>query len=870
MSTPYRIPLRIAAVAATASLIALSWAPGASAADGDVEVSNTETVKVYTDASGNVTSKRIYEQLAFTGTGTVDVSNPIETDGLRNLDGFGGFDVEDGEQQVTVEVDGDERMRSVSNFEGDLPLEVRVTYTLDGEVVDPSDVVGATGQLEVLYTVRNITATPQEVTFDDGRGGTVTKTVDVPIPIVGSVTTTLPSSFTEVSSKQANMAGDGKGGTKLSFTLTLFPPIGSDTAEFGYSARIGDGVVPRTEITALPVNPLGVPTFANAADSYQNGADTGLRLADGAATIDENLLKLRDGAGDLLAGLIKLRDGSNELYLGLAGTAVPGARKLADGMGQLDDGVGQLDDGAGQLDAGMTRLADGSQQLADGAGKAADGSGQLEDGAGRLSDGLGELGSGAMQLDAGAGQIAQGQKDLRDGLLLLESGVKALPESVAAELQKNESYLALLAGMQKVVDGIGEPTDVTNPATGQPATLFGGLNAIAGGLGQASAGIPESKAGLQCASAILADVTGGANAPDACFAGAPFNGVRPPLADVPVVPANPMDPASITFAVLKSLSTKLGASVGNLDTLSAGLAQMSGAITTIKGKLVNPTANPICSVGAATADPSDDCGMKQAVAFFRASIPILVDGITRSIQEKLLAGISVPATGCDPDAMTLLCGANALVDGTKQLKKGTAKLAAGSEELGAGGELIYEKLGELTAGLMQLDDGAGQLADGAGEAKSGTSQLAAGTAKLKDGSGQLADGSDQLADGLGDAADGSRQITDGLSQAADGAPKLVDGAQRLSDEGTSKLVEAGEDTAQSYGEMVATIEAGAERADESKMAYGAPEGAQALMAYSYAIEGEDGEGGRNVARGLAGLALLGVGAGAFAFRRGMA
>ena len=53
------------------------------------------------------------------------------------------------------------------------------------------------------------------------------------------------------------------------------------------------------------------------------------------------------------------------------------------------------------------------------------------------------------------------------------------------------------------------------------------------------------------------------------------------------------------------------------------------------------------------------------------------------------------------------------------------------------------------------------------------------------------------------------------------------------------------------------------------MAYGAPEGAQALMAYSFVIEGENGEGGRNMARGLAGLALLGAGAGAFAFRRGM-
>ena len=41
------------------------------------------------------------------------------------------------------------------------------------------------------------------------------------------------------------MAGDGKGGTKLSFTMTLFPPIGSDTATFGYTAEIADGVVPR-------------------------------------------------------------------------------------------------------------------------------------------------------------------------------------------------------------------------------------------------------------------------------------------------------------------------------------------------------------------------------------------------------------------------------------------------------------------------------------------------------------------------------------------------------------------------------------------------------------------------------------------------
>ena len=133
--------------------------------------------------------------------------------------------------------------------------------------------------------------------------------------------------------------------------------------------------------------------------------------------------------------------------------------------------------------------------------------------------------------------------------------------------------------------------------------------------------------------------------------------------------------------------------------------------------------------------------------------------------------------------------------------------------------------------------------------------------------GQVADGAGQLADGLGDAADGSGQLADGLGQAADGAPKLVDGAQRLSDEGTKKLVEAGEATAQNYGEMYAMIEAGAERAHGREDGVRRPRGRGRPDRVQLHIKGEDGEGGRNLARGVGGLAVLAAGAGAFALRR---
>ena len=449
--------LRVAATAGVAAVLCGLTAAPAVAAEGDVDVLNTETVQVYTSPTGEIETQRVYEQLILTGSGSVDLTNPVSTDGLRNLEGFGGVDTEDGEQVTQMTVDGEEHLRSVSDFNGNLPLDVSVAYKLDGETVEPGDVVGESGKLEVLYTVKNVTGQPQEVSFPDGSGGTTTETVDVPIPMVGSLTTVAPESFTNVQSQQANMAGDGKGGTKLSFTMTLFPPIGSDTAEFGYTADIVDGVVPRSDVSALPVNPLESPSFATAADSYQGGTDTGARLAEGAATIDSNLLKLRDGAAELLAGLIKLRDGSERLQTGLAEEAAPGAAKLADGAGQLDDGLGRIADGANLLFDGTGRLVAGTGDLTDGTGRLDDGARRLSKGAGRLDAGLDKLGTKVNgDLAVGANDLAQGQRDLADGLKLLYQGVDELPDTVTDQLATNPDYLALLGALQGMADAVDE------------------------------------------------------------------------------------------------------------------------------------------------------------------------------------------------------------------------------------------------------------------------------------------------------------------------------------------------------------------------------------------------------------------------------
>lgn len=794
--TRFRTTRRTAAAASVIALAALTTSGSAAFAaarsdDDKVDVVNTETVQVYMDADGTVQSSRVYEQLVMTGTGKVDVENPVSTAGLRNLDGFGGFDVREGKQVGTFDVDGVTRARSVSDFDGELPLEVNVAYSLNGTRVKPGDVVGKDGQLKVEFTVKNVTSESREVTVPDGKGGTVKRTVDVAIPLVGSLTTVAPPSFADVKSDQANMAGDGRGGTKLTFTMTLFPPIGSPEATFGYTAQVTDGVVPRIDVSALPVNPLKSPSFKTAASSYQSGADTGARLAEGALEIDANLLKLRDGAGDLLAGLLALHAGSEELQTGLAGKAAPGARKLADGTG-----------------------------------KALAGSDKLAAGAGDLSAGLGKADAGGSRLDAGATQLVNGQKALAAGLEKLYAGVDALPAQVQAKITADPQYQALTGALSAVLAGIGTLADQpqANPANN---TLLGGLNGLKYGLrypaGADCVNAPATKCGIiDGIDTVKAGI-------DAQLAGSGALGSALTAARTSVGCATDPVCAGNLDAIIPGLSalpTKLKQASEALGALSdAGDDRMIPGINLMRSRISTGVSPTTCA-----ANPSG-CGAREALLAVQGGIPQLVQAVSNNIRTSLLGAIGTGAVGCDT-TKTLQCGANALVAGTLQLSAG---------------------VDDLVSGLGLLNDGGSELASGAGD--------------LADGLDQIDGGANELAGGLGDAATGSKRLADGLGEAAAGAPKLVDGASRLSKEGAQVIAGKGAATAQDYGTLYAVLQQGAERADAERMAYGAPDGAVGLTAYTYVINADDGEGSRNWVRTAGGAALLAAAAGVGLLRR---
>jgi putative membrane protein len=839
-----------AALVAAPVLAVLAAGPASAAGPGDVIVTNTETVQAYLDASGRLEVARVYDQIAMQGNGTVDLSNPVEPQGLRNLDGFAGFDVVDGNLVGSFTVDGDKRLRTVSDFTKKLPLEVQVSYTLDGTKVEPGDVVGGSGVLKVQYTVRNVTGLPKEVSFDDGTGTTVTATEDVVIPMVGSLSTVLPSTFTDVRSDEANMAGDGRGGTKMSFTMTLFGPIGKPQATFGYQARITNGVVPQASISALPVSPLDSPSFKGGAESYKGGAQTGATLTAGATQIDANLLKLRDGAGELLAGLIKLRDGADRLNAGLAGQAGPGSKELAAGAGKLKDGTGQLA-------AGADDAKDGSAQVADGADLVASGSAELSDGLTLLQNGVSQLSDNA--------SVADGVAQLKTAL-----------DAVRAGIGTTEAEGTLLWGVDQLQAGVNDMSlGLSHPAGAAGATDPGGVK--------------------QVLTSLLTQLDNGDLANP---------GAKQALARI--VYGLDHDPVSATDMGAKQAITTLQASLGcpdnDLGVDEDGEPDMAYLAT-------HPT--DLCTVIAPSiADPKVEAalGTKVTLAKLRAGLGAQdVAGQTAlyglaQIQSKLGSRTApgqtalyalnelVKGVGDASTPGTLLYGLNEVHGGLTQVHQGLSNpgcspadpanednpcgvkevqglVSAGVDQLVEGiADSLSGVLGEASAGAGALAAGAGELADGAGRLDHGLGELSAGAGTLDAGAGDLQRGAGQLSDGLTSAADGSGQLADGLRQAADGAPALEDGAQRLSDEGTTKLVEAGKSTAADYGQKYALIEAGAQRAKAEGMAYGAPAEAAGNTAYSYELAGMDGEGGRNLGRGLGALAVFGLAGGAAVLR----
>jgi putative membrane protein len=860
------------ALGLVAGLVAVPASIPALAQDGSTaSITHQQSVLTQLTETGELDTSRVFTQLKVAGDGPVEVVLPNQsTRGLRNLGGLGRPNT-DGDS-VIYGIDATPSgvsERTVANNTADLPVSMEVEYELDGETLEnPRDLVGRSGELKVTYKLRNETVEEQELDIFNARQEPTTETVEVGVPIVGTLSLPLDNRFTDVRADGANIVGDGRGNTIVNWSLVLFEPLGFFEQEVTWTAQVTDAMVPPANAQIAPVSSDSFPSLPNAQSAY---ADTfaGLQtITDGAVRIDMTLVAILDGAGQLLDGMNQLADGSGELADGLV-RAADGSRDLADGTGQassgsqeLASGLGELSDGAGQVAGGTEQVAAGARQLAEGLGGAA------APGAKELADGLSNAAvPGAKQIRDGIrgllGAVGGAKDDADDGTVL--GGLNALIAGLSGDLADGTDALTqLTAGLAAAFGPDADNKTAADKAAegaagaGQLAAGIGAIKLQTGELpGVDHLDYSEIKDDLVCVGQREHVLEGVIPIPRDCVSQEVYDAL------VVLAGQGTLDALNVTVdgSGLMSLDTLLDNLAGGASQIQAGMAAQAESLGTWP-------ATCEAAIDAVSADGADPSGLE----VIRASACISVavdDGLNDLVipgMEQLRTGMNNPK--CDTDRpVETGCGFKQVLE---LLSGGSGELASGLGDAADGAGALAGGLRDAASGSRDLAGGSGQLAEGAGALAEGANAAATGGRQLSDGLAQIDDGANQLADGLGDARDGSGQLADGMGDARDGGETLIDAMDQLQEFGTNKIRNDVSRAGLQPDRLLKQARAADDRAKAGDgLPYGTADGANASAIYQFEIAGVGSDEGLStpVRAGAAVLAFGAVGALGLGVRR---
>lgn len=343
-----------------------------------------------------------------------------------------------------------------------IPVDMKITYTLDGNTISAEELKGKSGHIKVTY---DFTATKyygnQKVPFLTVTG------IMLDSHKFQNITVKSGKKIEETENSII-LAGYTVVGLNENLNLDLLP------TSFNFEADVKDFALETTytfatsEIFAdLDISKLSsIDDLIGQLNQLSSGFD---QIVDGANNLTNGLDSALNGAKALQAGLNTLTSGANSLASG-ANSLASGAHQLEDGAYQLKDGLSQLvtvdDQIISKIDEVTDKVATKYAEIAayidrviniirytspktaaelskikaeletkvnafydDAYGKVTtytDGVATLADGADRLASGLTELSTGADQLASGANQLASGATELSLGSSTLTGGLDQL------------------------------------------------------------------------------------------------------------------------------------------------------------------------------------------------------------------------------------------------------------------------------------------------------------------------------------------------------------------------------------------------------------------------------------------------------------
>lgn len=362
----------------------------------------SETVYAVMDADGNTTDVSVSEWLKNEGKS----NNLSDYSNLKNIKNTSGDEKmsRDGKKLVWAAKGKD--IHYTGDYDGELPVKVKVSYYLNGTKVSADEIAGKKGNVKIRFDY-DINDSVKE------NGYSLTR----PYAIVSAVVLS-NDNFTNVTVNNGKAVNDGNSTAVVGIAL----PGMSDNLQID-ELDIPDHVTINAKTTNFEID----GTYTVADSGFMNDVDT-TKLDDATGQIDE-----------LESALDKLSDASKKLVDGSSKLA-KGANKLADSSSQIEEGTGDLKQGTGDLKTGVKDLSDGADKLVAGAQDLSSGTTQMKEGTEALNsrvngaDGLAGDNGSAKKLSAGAAQVDAGIKQMGVALAAQNDKLAQTAKSISDNL----------------------------------------------------------------------------------------------------------------------------------------------------------------------------------------------------------------------------------------------------------------------------------------------------------------------------------------------------------------------------------------------------------------------------------------------------
>lgn len=700
----------------------------------------------------------------------------------------------------------------------ELPVDIEVSYKLDGKEIKPKKLVGKSGKLEITIRAKNKEKYVRNV---NGKN----ETLYIPYVVAGGLQ--LPVDNYKNVDTNAKVMDDGK---NQAVGFTLVPGMSEMFKKRLNDIDIDIDDYVENEITInADVKNFERPTLLfTVADLFQTDPefeefDSFDELTDALKELDDKGQELLDGVVDFSDAIYDLVDAHDDLY---------------DGSNELYDGVNTLQESVEDAIDGTNKLSSGSKDLNDGARKLNLGLRDLVEGVNTLNDKMEDLTDGARKLKEGTDQLVVGVEQMRD--------------SAHAAKDKYNEYLST-SKINEYNNKISESEkafgDISNNANSTLDDLVQLRQHINNKKVDANSSKSDDKKKIE--SAVLAlkkqssDLDKAASALDSVI-----NSLESAKRT-----GNTVNNDNVTGAAIQNLNVassniedpNIKQSVDNAISL---IGNVRSASTDGNEGEINDVKNNIQSQVSAIKNCSDMIKNQVNIIAKSANLDLEdigteVDSITKK-HTQTVVGLSIVSKDMQNMTSRIKAVLNNEIspqDGMPSIGSKLDELVDGVDKLYDGSTELQDGQNELYDGTLKLQDGVSTLKEGSDKLYDGSTQLQEGTQKAVEGAQDLDEGINKLQlDGVSPLKDGMGKLNGGLATLAnkkgdltEGADDLLDGTQRYMDEGVKELRSEITEKTDDVEDIMNIRDELVKLSQENNSFSGKPQGVETKVKYIYKI-----------------------------------